>query len=1056
MVKPIYNPPIHEQQSLTAGTNMAKRLKLIFCVSAAFGLGLLFIGQQAAAHLQQPDFKRDIEPIFAANCYGCHSAQKAAAQLRLDSKALALKGGINGTIIIPGKSQDSRLVQRILGAGGEQRMPLGKEALQPAQIALIRQWIDEGAVWPEEDSAIRNPQSAIPKHWAFVAPMRPSLPEVKNQAWVRTPVDNFILARLEKEGLTPSPQADKATLLRRLYLDLLGLPPSPQDVDEFLADASPDAYEKLVEKLLANPHYGERWGRWWLDAARYADTNGFEKDRVRSIWPYRDWVIKAFNDDKRFDAFTTEQLAGDLLPDATLAERVATGFLRNSMRNEEGGVDPEQFRVEEIIDRVDATGKAFLGLTVNCAQCHTHKFDPLKHEEYYRFYAFFNSDIEAELEAPNEKVAAKRRQIQQAVSQLEDELRKQTPDLAQHMAAWEAQMKAAAGEWTVLEDTSVTASFGVKFELLPDFSYAARGDASTNNTYVVKAKTKLANITGIRLEVLSDTSLPHSGPGRRLADGVAALNEFSVETAPAGSNEERPTGKRVAISAATSDLETARNTAKHAIDGDGRTAWSSDTLTALRHQDRKLVFALQQPVTLGADAQFVFQLVQKFPDINAIEFGIHPVIGRFRLSVTAAPNPQADPLPSEVRRILAIPANQRTPEQQGAVFSFYRTTVKEWAATNDKIEEAQKDWPYGDATLALAPRSVPRPTHIFRRGDWKRPETATVQPGTPAFLHDLPAAAPRNRLGLAQWIVAKDNPLTPRVIVNRIWQQYFGAGLVTTPEDFGARCETASHPELLDWLAREFWDNGMSIKNVHRLIVNSATYRQASKLTPKLQEADPTNRLLARAPRLRLEAEIIRDITLAVAGLLSDRIGGPSAFPPIPDGVLSLSFGKPMEWRTVTGEDRYRRGMYTFWKRNVPYPALHVFDMPNGDFACTRRVRSNTPLQALTTLNDATFMEAAQAFALRAWKEGGADERARMSYAFKLCVGRAPDAFELQRLLAFLQKQQGLFAGKTAAAVYVSAFDLNKLPEDIDLHQLAPWTMVARALLNLDETITKE
>jgi hypothetical protein len=897
--------------------------------------------------------------------------------------------------------------------------------------------------------------SSAPPHWAFVAPARPALPEVKNPSWVKTPIDRFILARLEKEGLSPSPQAPKATLARRLYLDLLGLPPSPQELDEFLSDAAPNAYEKLVEKLLSSPHYGERWGRWWLDAARYADSNGFEKDRPRSIWPYRDWVIKALNEDKPFDQFTLEQLAGDLLPNTTLEQRIATGFLRNSMRNEEGGVDPEQFRVEEIIDRVDATGKAFLGLTINCAQCHTHKYDPIKHTEYYQFYAFLNSDIEAELDVPNAQVKAKHAEINRAIAKLEDELIAKTPELSQRLAAWEERVKSLAGEWTVIEDAKVTASFGVKFERLPDLSFVARGDASTNNVYVIKAKTPLSNITGVRLEVLSDISLPRGGPGRR-NDGVAAVNEFTIETAPADKDEERPTGTKLPTAKVTSDFDTPRNPAKYAADGDGKTAWSTDTLIAERHQDRKLVFALQQPVTLGTDKQFVFQLVQKYPGNDAIEWGLHSTVGRFRVSITTAPNPQADPLPTNVRRILAIPPQQRTPEQQRAVFGFYRTTVPEWAEINRKIEELSKDWPYGDTTLALSERSVPRPTHVFRRGDWRRPETATVTPGTPAFLHPFPTNAPRNRLGLAQWIVAKENPLTPRVIVNRIWQQYFGAGLVATPEDLGTRCEHPTHPELLDWLAREFWDNGMSLKHVHRLIVNSATYRQSSRLTPKLQEADPNNRLLARAPRLRVEAETIRDIALSVAGLLNRKIGGPSVFPPIPDGVLSLGYGRAMEWKTATGEDRYRRGMYTFWKRNVPYPALLVFDMPNGDFSCTRRLRSNTPLQALTTLNDATFMEAAQAFALRVWKEGGANDQAKLSYAFRLSTGRRPDAFESARLLRLLREQQIQFNGKTAAAVYVSAADLNKLPEDVDLHQIAPWTMVARALLNLDETITKE
>ncbi len=1034
---------------------MAKSVKIVLCLLGVFMLvAAAFESDFSRAQTRGVDFKRDIEPIFRANCVGCHGEKKAAGQLRLDAKPLAMKGGINGASIVPGKSGKSRLMQRILGEGGEQRMPLGGEALEPVEIELIKRWIDEGAIWPDADSSqILNLKSGLPTHWAFIAPQRPATPEVKNKALVRTPIDSFILAQIEKEGLTPSPVADKTTLIRRLYLDLVGLPPSPKEVDQFLADASPDAYQKLVERLLASPHYGERWGRWWLDVARYADTNGYEKDRARSIWPYRDWVIKAFNEDKKFDQFTIEQLAGDLVPNATLDQRIATGFLRNSMLNEEGAVDPEQFRVEGLIDRVDAIGKAFLGLTVACAQCHTHKYDPIKHTEYYQFYAFLNSDQEAELEVPDAKVRAKRDETRQAVVKIEDELIAKTPDLEKRMAGWESRQKAPAVQWQVLDVHDVRATFGVKFEHLPDRSLIARGDAATNNVYTAKTKTNLKNITGFRLELMTDASLPHGGPGRRLADGVAAVNEFRVEAAPA--SDPKAT-KRLEFARITSDFENRRAPLAGIADGDGKTAWSTETNPFERHQDRKVVFALKQPVSFDSGAELVFQINQKHPEFNVIEFGVHPVVGRFRLSVTASPDPRADPLPAKIRKIADTPAAQRTKEQHRELFSFYRSTVEEWNETNEKIEELLKEWPYGASTLALAPREVPRETHLFKRGDWKRPEEESLTPGTPAFLHPFPAGAPRNRLGLAQWIVDKRNPLTARAIVNRIWQQYFGQGLVATPEDFGTRCEQPSHPALLDWLAIEFRDTGWSFKSIHRLVVNSAVYQQSSRLTPELEASGPYNRWLARAPRLRVEAETVRDIGLAASGLLSRKIGGPSVYPPIPDGVLSLGYGRAMDWPTSKGEDRYRRGMYTFWKRNVPYPAMLAFDAPNGDFACTRRIRSNTPLQALTTLNDTTFMELAQGLALRVWKEGGADDRSKMSYAFKLCTAREPNAFELGKLMALLQDQQTWFKGRTADAVYVSSADLNALPEGIDLHALAPWTMVARVLLNLDETITKE
>jgi mono/diheme cytochrome c family protein len=999
------------------------------------------------------DFGRDIQPIFQANCVRCHGAQKAQGFLRLDTKQVAMK------VITPGNSQDSRLVQRLLGAGGEPRMPMGGDALKPEQIALIKRWIDAGAQWPEAASV------KIEQHWAFVKPSKPNVPATKFKT--NNPIDNFVFAMLEKQGLQPSPEADKATLLRRLSLDLTGLPPSPKEVDEFLSDKSPTAYQKVVERLLASPHYGERWGRWWLDAARYADTNGYEKDRARSIWPYRDWVIKAFNQNMPFDQFTIEQLAGDLLPNATLDQKVATGFLRNSMQNEEGGVDPEQFRTEGLIDRVDATGKAFLGLTIACAQCHTHKFDPIPHRDYYQFLAFLNNDDEPEIEVPDEKINKKRAEILGKIQAIEMELRTKTSMTPEdHVARWEKQASQNQLNWTPLTDTEIFAAFGVKFDKLEDGSFIAKGDNATANNYIVRAKTNIKGITGFRIEMMTDHNLPREGPGRA-ADGTFYFSEFIAEAAPLSKTDAL---EKVGLATATADMERADFPVSNVIDGNMKTHWYSDFGPVKRNQDRTIVVTSKTPVGFENGTYFVFQLAEKFDE--SISWG-KPNIGRFRLSVTTDPNPTADPVPPKIRRIMAIPAVQRTEEHKRELFSYYRTTVPEWAEANKRIDDLLKDWPYGPITLALAQRPQPRTTRIFKRGDWKNPGDE-VTANSPSALHPFPQDAPRNRLGLAQWIVAKNNPLTARVIVNRIWQQYFGQGLVLTPEDFGTRCEKPSHPELLDWLAVEFMNADWGLRNaesrtnpqwsmkaIHRLIVTSATYRQSSKLNPQSaisnpQSQDPYNRWLARAPRLRVEAEVVRDIALAASGLLTKKIGGPSVYPPIPDGVLSLGYGAQLPWPTEKGEDRYRRGMYTFWKRNVPYPSMSAFDAPAGDFSCTRRVKSNTPLQALTTLNDVTFMEAAQALALRVWKEGGATDQAKVSYAFQLCTGRKPDAFEAAELMKLLATHRADFKGKTAAAVYVTAMDLTNLPEGMDLHELAPWTMVARVLLNLDATITKE
>ena len=998
---------------------------------------------------QSVDFKRDVEPIFAANCISCHGAKVALSGLRLDVKAEALKA------ITPGNSAKSSLIGRVTGEI-EPRMPMGKAPLSAAQIGILKTWVDQGAQWPDEAAASTPAPQA--KHWSFVAPVLPAVPSVKDAKWVRNPIDSFVLAEIEKRGLAPSPEADRQTLIRRVSLDLTGLPPTLQEIDAFVKDSRPDAYEKLVDRLLASPHYGERWGRWWLDVARYADTNGFEKDRPRSIWPYRDWVIGAFNRDLPFDQFAIDQLAGDLLPNPTLDQKVATGFLRNSMLNEEGGVDPEQFRVEGIIDRVDAVGKAFLGLTINCAQCHTHKFDPITHREYYSFYAFLNSDDEPEIEVPGAEVTKKRAEIASEIAAIENKLRASRPDLDAKMAAWEKTVTYDESQWKTIETNDIFAAFGTKFDRLEDGSFVARGDNSTSNNYKLTAPSPISRITAVRVEFLTDATLPRTGPGRA-NDGSYYVTEFSIEKAPAG-QKEKENGTKLPFKRATSDYEKAGFPVSNVIDGDVKTHWSSDSGPGSRNQSHAMVFELSTPVEIGPESVLNFQLAQKF-DERIDTAGGKPNIGRFRISVSGSPSPAADSIPREVRTILSKPRTARTPEEQARVFSFYRATAnatngnKEWVDSNRRIDDLMTNWPYGPVTLGLSKRSILRETKMFQRGDWKRPGDK-VTPGTPAVLHPFPASAPRNRLGLAQWIVDKANPLTSRVIVNRIWLQYFGDGLVTTPEDFGTRSEKPSHPELLDWLGIEFREKGWSWKNLHRMIVTSATYRQSSSVTKTLADADPQNRLLARAPRFRVDAEIIRDIALKTSGLLSDKIGGPSVFPPIPDGVLNLSYGSPMKWEVSKGEDRYRRAMYTFWKRSVPYPSMLIFDQPNGDVACTRRVRSDTPLQALTTLNDQVFIEAAQAMGLRVYREGGATDREKLIYAFRLSTGREPDAFELGRLIEFLKVQQSSFNGNTASAVYVTSQDLANIPQEIDLHKVAPWTMVSRLLLNLDETITKE
>ncbi|MGZ5567740.1 MAG: DUF1549 and DUF1553 domain-containing protein, partial [Limisphaerales bacterium] len=852
---------------------------------------------------------------------------------------------------------------------------------------------------------LSNP--AARNHWAFKAPVRPALPAVKNQKWVHNPIDRFVLARLELEKLAPSPQADRVTLVRRLHLDITGLPPSLKEVDDFVADRSPDAYEKLVERLLASPHYGERWGRHWLDAARYADSNGFEKDLARSIWPYRDYVINAFNRDLPFNQFATEQLAGDLLPNPTLDQKVATGFLRNSMINEEGGVDPEQFRIEGIIDRMDAMGKAFLGLTVNCCQCHNHKYDPIAQKEYYQLFAFLNNDDEPQMEVPSTEQQSERDAILKKIAQIEDESMAKYPDVAQKMDAWEKEMRDAVGDWEVLDPEKYFGAVGTKFVKLKDKSLLAGASNPPISEYTISARTHLTNITGFRLEALRDPNLPSYGPGRA-PNGNFVLSEFRVDAAPVSDTTKT---NRIALQHATADFSQDNFPVTAALDtsGTNTVGWGAEDLPGRRNMDRRAVFETKQPLGFEGGTQITFTLRQSFR-------GEH-CIGRLRISATTRKGPlQADPLSKHAREILDVPKDHRTKEQQRELFSFYRRTDKRFADATKRIDEEQAKWPVAPKTLVLiAKQEDLRETHVFKRGDWRKPDEL-VTPGVPGILNQMGPDEPRNRLGLAHWLVDRKHPTLARVIVNRMWQEYFGRGLVPTAEDFGTQGEKPSHPELLDWLATEFMDSGWSLKHMHRLIVTSATYRQSSVISPKMWERDQYNRLLARGPRVRVDSEIIRDIALSAAGLLEDKIGGPSVYPPIPDGVLGLGYGAPMKWE-VSG--RYRRAMYTFWKRTVPYPSMVVFDSPTGDQACPRRLRSNTPLQALTTLNDPVFVDAAQALAMRVWKEGGKTDDARADYAFRLCTGRKPSQGEEQNVLELLHDQAGYFEDRTTTAITV-------------------------------------
>ena len=1005
------------------------------------------------------DFNRDVRPILSKACFHCHGPDEETreADLRLDTEV-----GIQGEhgAIIPGNPDESEVIARIVSVDPELRMPpVGAgDALTEEQIAILREWIASGAKWSQ--------------HWAFVPPLRPEVPETTRPEWNRNAIDAFVQKRLEKNSLTPSAAADKTTLLRRLSLDLVGLPPTPEEVDAFLADQSEGAYDRQVERLLASPHYGEHWGKIWLDAARYADSDGFEKDLPRDVWFYRDWVIKSLNNDLPYDQFIVEQLAGDLLPNATQDQRVATGFLRNSMVNEEGGIDPEQFRMEAMFDRMDAVGTSILGLTVRCAQCHSHKFDPLTQENYYQIFAYLNNFHESQIAVFTTEQEEKRQQVLAAIREIELRLQQQNPDWPEAMADWEKSVLAQTQpNWQVV-DLRMRDLGGQKFKRMEDGSYLAGGYSPINSTPRAFLKTDLPKVSAVRVEFLLDENLPFGGPGRSKF-GTFALTSFQavrtpvddvfakteIKIAEATADCEQP--KRLLEKAFDNNSETKRYTGPitMAIDNDGTTAWGINLDPGRRNVARKAVFRFEQPVELSNETELSVYFGFRHGGSNGNERQANGA-GRFRISVTAAKNAKVDPLPADVRDILGIPMVDRTPDQIQLVFGYWRTTVDEWQAENQEIEALWSQHPEPASQLVAIERKTPRKTHRLDRGDFLSPREE-VTANVPSFLNPLPTESLPSRLQLANWLVDRKAPTTARAIVNRVWQSYFGTGIVRTTSDLGSKSAPPSHPQLLDWLAIELMDQGWSLKHLHRQIVQSATYRQSSSVSPELAAKDPDNRLLARGPRFRVRAETIRDIALHASGLLNMKIGGPSVYPPSPSllYVPPISYGTKT-WKFDGSDSSYRRAMYTFMFRSVPYPALETFDAPNGETACVRRTRSNTPLQALTTLNEPLYVECAKALALRTVVDGGSDPVDRLTFAFRQCVSRPPTDAESQILLAMYDRHAKRFAEQDLEETWklatVDPANPPELPEGTTPSDLAAWVAVSRVMLNMDETICKE
>ena len=1048
---------------------------------AAAILALAFVvssPMSVAQEVEAVDFPREIRPILADHCFQCHGPDGGArqAELRLDVREVAVAERAAGKFaIVPGEPDASHLLLRVTADDPDVVMPPPDQdnPLEPDQVELLRRWISEGAPYSD--------------HWAFTAPERPAVPDVpRSTSVIRNPIDAFVADRLAQEGLAMSPPAAHEVLCRRIHLDLIGLPPAPNDVDAFVAAAREDlaaAVEAVVGRLLESEHFGEKWARHWLDVARYADSNGYEKDLRREQWAWRDWVIQSVNADMPYDQFLIEQIAGDLLPGRTQDQLVATGFLRNGMVNEEGAIIFEQFRMEGMFDRMDCIGKAVLGLSIQCAQCHSHKFDPISQDEYYGMFAFLNDTCEAQslvyTPAQLEKIAEIEAGIREKEGQCRTALGSHSdgsgdPSYEEQLAAWEQAELSAAPKWDILDTVEQVWVDGTNHpQELPDHSVMVLGHPSVTGELSVGAEPNLDGVTGLRLEALTHGDLPYGGPGRNSYRGTFAITELRFEVMPKGSKE----WLKLPLQNATADFsepekplegeegkkeEERRRVGPIAflIDGSDQTGWRADRGPGRRNTDSVAVVQFAEPVSFPEGTQLRVSL--KFNHSSPGDGRQNTQLGRMRFALTKSPNPSAPAYDHAAMLAMQIPAADRSAAQQANLLAAWWRSVPELEKLCEEMSALWSQYPEQlTSVLSLSQRELfdRRKTFLLDRGIWDRPKHE-VASHVPAILHPLEVgrATRPTRLDFARWLADRRSPLTARVQVNRIWQAIYGSGLVDTPEDFGTRATQPEHLKLLDWLAVEFMEHGWSTKHLLHAIISSATYQQCSRVTAQRLDRDPLNRLLARGPRFRAEAEVVRDITLCVSGLLNHKVGGPSIFPPVPQSVLDGNFSKPDYWIAAEGPERYRRAIYVFRKRSMPDPALASFDAPNADFACARRTRSNTPLASLVSLNEPVFVEAARAMALRILYEGGTTDRQRADYAFRLCTGRIAKPAEQDEVLSLLEDHRVRLAEGFLSINEVATGDPatspalapNSTPQDA-----AAWTIAARVLLNLDETLSK-
>jgi len=1156
------------------------RLTLFLTVALTFGLTPFVSADEKP--LSNVELNR-VRKILSNRCFTCHGPDEAERQadLRLDTFDQATLDRDGSFAIKPGDIDASEVVARITTDDEFLRMPPGENAVAftSEEVALIKRWIQQGAEYGE--------------HWAYVAPVKPNLPEVRNKQWGNNEIDRFVLAQIEAQGLSPNDEATREALIRRLSFDLTGLPPTLEEVNAFVSNRNDNAYEVLVDSLLQKPTYGERWATMWLDLARYADSAGYANDPSRTIWLYRDWVINAFNDNVPFDQFTIDQIAGDLLENPTQQQMIATAFHRNTLTQSEGGTNDEEFRNVAVVDRVNTTMQVWMGTTIRCAQCHTHKYDPITQEEYFRFFAFFNNTEDADradeqplLSVLTPEKEQQRSDFESQIKALEAQLEPTSEAITKQIENWKQHL-ARQVNWQGIQDFKATSTSGATFEVAEDGVVTVTGETAETDVYELTFATELKDVKALRLEVLANEALPGKGPGRG-GNGNFVLSELSGSFG--GTRNEAPQGqivridlpgagkmihiaelqvfsggKNIALDGTAKQSSTdfggevarandgntdgvyTNNSVTHTavednpwieidlgkvapieliniwprtdndlyarmngfvlsvLDAERNLVWKQEVKTApkgvheatldgllpiqfvdasasFEQREGEVVnnFGVKKSIDgdaksansgwavggeLGQNNVAVFNIGNRVGTAERTEIKLvltqnyksHP-LGRFRISLTSDDG-DVFLLPKQVSAVVEAGYDAANATHVKAIRDYYLRVVPPPKELTDKIAAVKKQMD------GIKPVTVPimrelmgerrRKTHIQVRGNFEALEGEVVE-GTPAVLHGFPEGAPVNRLGLAQWLVSAENPLTARVIVNRYWEQLFGQGIVRTSEEFGAQGDFPSDPELLDYLAVTFqhdlqWD----MKRFLKLIVMSATYRQSSHVTDQHKQIDPYNYYLARGPRFRLNAEMIRDQALAVSGLLDQKMLGPSVNPPRPKLGLSAAFGSSTDWTTSSGGDKWRRGLYTQWRRSLPYPSMATFDAPSRNVCTIRRVNTNTPLQALVTLNDPVYIEAAQAFGRRMLKEGGESTSDKVTFGFRLALSRSPYDVERERLIRLYEVVLADYQADTESAKQISTMPLGELPEGMDVAEAAAWTVVGNVLLNLDETLAK-